>query len=224
MSTRFCDTAWAHIADLRSAILDLPLNRELAAGTLSRERFLTYMIQDSIYLVAFSRALALAAARAPDPEAVAIFAQSSQAALIAERSLHEDYFKRFSVSKKAVADARPNPSCHAYTSFLMATAHDSWEELVAAVLPCFWIYWDVGNRVAGRSVPGNPYQAWIDTYADPDFGAATDAVKAIADRAAADATPAVRQRMLRAFQISARYEWMFWDAAYRLEDWPLELR
>ena len=88
-------------------------------------------------------------------------------------------------------------------------------------MPCFWIYWDVGNQIAKEAVADNPYQAWIDTYSDPGFGEAVDAVIAITDRAAATSTDARREAMLRAFKRSTQYEWMFWDSAYRLADWPI---
>ena len=222
-SAAFCETAWSRIAGLRQAIYDLPLNREMPAGTLDRDKFITYLVQDSLYLVGFSRALALAAARAPDVAAMETFAGSAQGALVAERSLHATYFATFGIDADAAARTEPNPVCQAYTDFLLAAAHGPWPVLVAAVLPCFWIYWDVGNRVAQASVADNPYQAWIDTYSDPEFGQATEAVKAIADRAAAAAAPQDRPAMLRAFQQSSRYEWMFWDAAYRQQDWPVSI-
>ena len=71
--TRFTDAMWAEIRPIYEAILDLPFNRELAAGALSRERFIFYMVQDAHYLGAFARALATAAAKATTPEAQITF-------------------------------------------------------------------------------------------------------------------------------------------------------
>jgi len=91
---------------------------------------------------------------------------------------------------------------------------------VAALLPCFWIYWDVAGAIARNAAPDNRYRAWIDTYADPRFGEAVQMVIGIADQAAAAATPAGRRAMLTAFVRSARYEYLFWDGAYRQRVWP----
>ncbi len=219
--TRFTDQAWQQTATLRHAILDLPFNRELAEGTLSRDRFQFYVIQDALYLVEYARALAVAAARAPDPDTIVQFAQSAQGAIVVERSLHAGFFERFGIDAAQAASAEPSPTCLAYTNFLLAVAHNRcYEELIAAILPCFWIYWDVGNAIARGPRSGNPYQAWIDTYSDPEFGKAVESVIAIVDRAA-DAAAAERQgAMMRAFERSTQYEWMFWDSAYRLERWP----
>ena len=95
--------------------------------------------------------------------------------------------------------------------------------LVAGLLPCFWIYEDVGRRLKDRigDLVGHPYADWIDTYGDPGFAAATGQARAIVDRAAEQTGRADRERMRRTFATAARYEWMFWDAAWRRETWPV---
>ena len=221
---RFTERAWQDTTALRQRILDLPFNKELADGTLSQQRFQTYMIQDALYLEAYSRTLAIASARSPEPEAMVQFARASEEALVVERALHGSVFEQFGVSPVEAAATEPSPTCAGYTNFLLATAQiGTYGELVAAILPCFWIYWEVGHHIAGQATPDNPYRAWIDTYSDKAFEEAVEAVIAITDRAAAATTDADRDRMLQAFRRSARYEWMFWDAAYRLEGWPVPL-
>lgn len=222
MTVSFTDRVWSDIADLRAAIHALPFNREMIDGSLSRQRFQTYMVQDSLYLVAFSRALSLAAARAPDTDAMQAFGRSATEALVVERALHEDFFRRFGLDPAEAATADPSPTCTGYCSYLLATAAtEPVEVLAAAVLPCFWIYWDVGAAIAKQATPDNPYQAWIDTYTDPGFGQAVETAIATTDRLAAGASPATVEAMRRAFIRCTQYEWMFWDSAYRLEDWPV---
>jgi thiaminase/transcriptional activator TenA len=92
---------------------------------------------------------------------------------------------------------------------------------VAALLPCFWIYWEVGKHLLATAAPDNPYQAWIDTYADETFAAGVRKVIAISDQLAEAASPGVRDQMSQAFERAAQLEWMFWDSAYRLERWPV---
>jgi thiaminase/transcriptional activator TenA len=92
--------------------------------------------------------------------------------------------------------------------------------LVAALLPCFRIYWDVGCTIAQKAAPDNPYRAWIDTYADERFGKAVETAVAIGDRAATAVTAATRAAMLAAFVRACQYEWLFWDGAYQGRSWP----
>jgi thiaminase/transcriptional activator TenA len=217
----FSEQAWQQTAPLRSAIHALPFNTELAAGTLSRERFQGYIIQDALYLGEYSRVLALAGARGPDTATLRSFAESALEAVAIEQILHERYLADFGIDPSDVARLEPSPDCLGYTSFLMATAyHEPWEVLVAALLPCFWLYWDVGNAITRVAAPDNPYRAWIDTYADEGFGNAVRAVIGITDAAAEGASAAVRAKMMTAFVRCCRYEWLFWDGAYQQRGWP----
>lgn len=219
--TRFSQQAWQRTAPLRAAIHRLPFNTELAAGTLSRARFQTYIIQDTLYLDQYRRALALAAVKAPDAESSQVFAESAVGVVTVEQALHGRYLSAFGVDPAAVTAAAAAPDCVAYTSFLLATGyHEPWAILVAALLPCFWIYWDVGTAISRQAAPDNPYRAWIETYADAGFGAAVERVIAIADRAAAAAPADIRDGMLAAFERSSQYEWLFWDGAYQQRGWP----
>jgi thiaminase/transcriptional activator TenA len=218
----FSKDAWQRILPLYDAILALPFNRELAAGTLSRERFIFYLLQDAHYLAYFGRALAVTAARAPDNDALIQFAGSAREAVVVERALHEGFFKEYGITASAAAATEPSPTCAHYTHYLLALAHNApYEVAVGALLPCFWIYWEVGKHLHAAAAPDNPYQAWIDTYADEAFATGVRRVIAISDRVAEAASPAVRNQMQRAFVRASQLEWMFWDSAYRLERWPV---
>ena len=216
--TGFCDLAWQRTAGVRASIHDLPFNRELAAGTLDQARFRFYIVQDALYLDRYARILAMAAARGPDGATLRLFADAALEGIAVEQALHAQYLSRFGGD---AGPAEASPDCLSYTSFLLATAyHEPWEVLLAALLPCFWIYWVVGQAIAREAAADNPYRAWIDTYADESFGSVVQKVKAAADRAAAAASDAVRGRMLTAFIRSTQYEWLFWDGAYQLRGWP----
>lgn len=218
----FSEQAWQRTAPLRAAIDALPFNTELAAGTLSRDRFQGYIIQDALYLDQYGRALAIAGARGPNGETLRLFGESALEAVAVEQALHGSYLRAFGVDAAMMAAAEPSPDCLGYTSFLMATAyHDPFEVLVAALLPCFWIYWDVGNTIAKRTAADNPYQAWISTYSDPGYGAHVRKVIEATDRAADGATAAMRQKMMTAFIRSTQWEWLFWDSAYQKRGWPV---
>jgi len=115
-----------------------------------------------------------------------------------------------------------SPACHHYVSYLLAVAYgEPYEVLLGALLPCFWIYAEVGRDIHARAASPNPYQAWIDTYAGEEFHAAVQAVIAAADEVAASASAPLRERMHAAFTRATQLEWMFWDSAYRTETWPV---
>jgi thiaminase/transcriptional activator TenA len=216
----FSAGAWSHTAALQQAIADHPFNAALAAGTLDRERFVFYLVQDAAYLVGFSRALGVAASRASDPGDAALLTGSAHSALVVERSLHDRWLAAHGADRAGV---EVSPSCEAYASWVQAVAlAEPFPVQVASLLPCFWIYREVGTAIHRRTaeVVDHPYRAWIDTYADEAFSATVDAVIALADRQAAVSPPDVRSRMLAAFTRASEHEWRFWDSAWRREGWP----
>lgn len=215
--TQFTQTLWEKIEDIYQPILELPFNQELMAGTLAQEKFEFYIVQDSLYLADFGRALGILGSRSISSERMLDFWEFAQNSIIVERALHDEYIKQF----KITGDAKRSPACSHYTNFLLATAaHRSYEEGVAGVLPCFWIYREVGNYIYAKAAPNNPYQNWIDTYAGEEFSAAVDKAIAITDEVAEKSSPFTRERMIDAFVASSRLEWIFWDSAYRMEAWP----
>jgi thiaminase/transcriptional activator TenA len=218
----FSKDAWNANKALYETIRTMPFNQALAEGKLSDDRFKHYIIQDAHYLIAFGRALAVAAAKADDPDGIVQFSEAAKVAIIVERALHADYFKRFKVSAKDFEATPLSPACHHYSNFLTATA---WAEpyavALAALLPCFWIYAEVGKDIHSRAAKNNPYQAWIDTYAGEDFHDAVNAVIATTDRVAAKQSPETLKAMHHAFTRATQLEWIFWDSAWNLGEWPV---
>lgn len=218
----FCTTVWEEIAPLRRSILAHPFLDELAEGSLPPETFRHYIVQDSLYLAEYARVLALAAARAPTAAGRLEFSDGAKVAVQVEEALHQAFFAQFGVTPEMAGQSEATPACLSYTSYLASLAATrSYEELIAGILPCFWVYWEVGCDIRPRAASPNPYSAWIETYAAPSFGEATQRVCNLVDEAAAQATPAIRSAMETAFRNAARYEWMFWDSAYRREQWPI---
>ena len=187
---QFSLQAWQNIASIYQAILKMPFVTELESGSLNQQIFQHYMIQDGIYLGEFARVLAIASAKAPQPDIQLQFANSVREAIVVERSLHENFFAEFGIDAKEALATEPSPTCLSYTNFLIATAYQyDFAVTVAAVLPCFWIYLEVGKHIYQKAtVRANPYQKWIDTYIDADFEASVNYVIQITDREAEKAS------------------------------------
>jgi thiaminase (transcriptional activator TenA) len=215
---KFTETLWKEIEPIYDAILELPFNRELTDGSLEREKFAFYMKQDALYLADFSRALAITGARSQSAGELKDFLGFAIGAVVVERSLHDSFLKRFD----AHIDVNKSPACFSYTNFLLAmAAMEDYPVAVAALLPCFWIYREVGLHIHQRAAKNNPYQDWIDTYAGKDFSESVDRAIDITDRIAENTSANTRSRMTDKFIDSSRLEWMFWDSAYRIEQWPV---
>lgn len=210
---RFSDTLWQQIAPIYQSIICHPFNLELSQGTLNQERFIFYMEQDAYYLVGFSRALAFIAARSCSSKTIRQFLDFSLGALVAERELHA----RFLAPNYNLDNLEPSPACMAYVQYLVATAATaSLEEAVAAVLPCFWIYREVGRNIVTHVKENNPYALWIDTYSSKEFSEGTDQAISILDEMASQCSANSLARMKNAFEYCSLFEWHFWDDAYNM--------
>ncbi|MEM6746970.1 MAG: thiaminase II [Pseudomonadota bacterium] len=220
MST-FSQQAWDRNLRLYQTTRDMPFNRELSEGTLKREAFRHYMIQDAHYLEGFARALSLVSAKGLTADHVVQFAEAAAVAIVVERSLHAEFFRTFDVSEEEFQQTERTPVCDHYVGFLLSTAAlQPFEVGLAGLLPCFWIYREVGHHIHKNASQNNPYRAWIDTYAGEDFSAAVDRVIAALDQVAETTSAMNIDLMHAAYRRSAQLEWMFWDGAYRQAHWP----
>lgn len=220
--TPFTATLWESIRSIYDAILAHPFIQGLTDGKLDRSVFEFYVVQDALYLREFARALSIAAARAPDEETIILFAEHAKGTIVVERALHEAFFKTFGLSEDEVRATPMAPVNLAYTSYLLSVAYGNpFYEGLAALLPCYWIYWEVGKALEKRGTPDPLYQEWIDTYSSEDFAGPVQAVLRLTDRIAEALHPGALEAMKRHFVTTSRYEWMFWDMGYRREQWPV---
>lgn len=215
---KFTDRLWKQIDPIYDAILELPFITELTEGTLPEDIFLFYLKQDTLYLADFSRALSLAGVRSDSSGHMDSFFRFAGEAVVVERQLHQNFYEKYG----ADMNAEKSPSCFAYTHFLLSTAATKDNVVnIAALLPCFWIYREVGMEIYEHAAEDNPYQDWIDTYAGEEFNKSVDRAIEITDEVA-DREPDLRlEEMSKAFIKSTELEWMFWESAYRKERWPL---
>jgi thiaminase/transcriptional activator TenA len=214
---KFTDNLWQNALPVYKAILRHPFNRELMDGSLSTERFLFYIQQDFLFLVDYGRALSLLAGRSPDPATMTDFLRLAESVIAGERGMQDEFFKIFGITQPSHEKC---PACFTYTNFLIATVlNKTYGEAVTAVLPCFWIYREIGGYIFRNARKGNPYRKWIDTYASTEFSVSVDKAIEITNTAA-QTHPELRPRMEEVFQKACRLEWMFWEAAYRREAWP----
>src|SRR5678816_1624716 len=167
-----------------------------------RDRF--YAVQDALYLREFARALSLTGAKAPEDDWIVMFNEHAAGALKVERSLHESFFQEFGLTHEAVASTPMAPTNLAYTSYLLAVAYGRpFHEALAAMLPCYWIYWEVGKELERAGSADPLYKRWIGTYASKEFGGLVRAVLDAADRTAARLQPAELNAMRRHFLVAS---------------------
>lgn len=196
----------------------------LGKGTLPARKFKYYILQDARFLEDLSRVFAAAAQKAPDAESRLRFAKLAEETVTVERSLHESYGKQWALTAKQMASIPMAPTNYAYTRHMLAVAQSGTAaEITVVALPCAWIYCVVGRHLLrhGLPKPEHPYRDWLLLYASPEFAEVQDWMRHKVDEWAKTAGSVERKRMEDAFLISSRYEWMFWEMAWKEEKWPV---
>ncbi len=222
MTDTFTGELWQGVTGIYEAILKHPFLTGLADGSLPDEMFAFYVVQDSLYLKQYGHTLAAIASRAPDASETEMFARHFIGVVRVEQQLHDELLGGLGIDPATVDAAEMAPTTLAFTSYLVATARGgSYAEAVAAVLPAYWIYWEVGKELRRRGSPDPRFQRWIDTYSGADYGEYVQEILGLTNRLGAGLSEAERGRLHGYFRTSSRYEWMFWDMGYRMESWPI---
>ena len=201
---------WAAGGETWHQILDLPFVRALGEGTLDEDLFAFYLDQDALYLRDYSRALATLSARADTAEAQVHWAAGAHEAIAAESQLHEGW-----LANRARLGG-PSPITMGYTNFLRASAAgDDYVVGAAAILPCYWLYEEVGAVLSSQNHADHPYAEWLSMYGGEEFAADVARSLAEVERAFEAASPAQRVRAARAYLSACVYEREFFDQAHR---------
>ena len=196
-----------------------PFVTGIGDGTLGVEKFQYFMLQDYLYLFDYARVFALGVVKARDPKLMRTFAENVNAILGGEMNIHRAYMERLGITEDQVFAVKPALDNTSYTHYMLAVAESGGPmEIVAAILACSWSYAEIGQALAKR--PGaadHPfYGEWVRGYASEDYAATNQALMALMDELAKDATGAQFDRLEEIFVNCSRYELGFWDMAWEM--------
>lgn len=203
------DQMWDRAKPTYEKTLQHPFLVELAAGTLDKDRFELYLVEDMAYLKAYSEILLTLANKAPSESWKQLLLKGSEDSTKEAEHIRTTYFQFTKYNSKP-----PSKASAAYIFFLRDTVNDgSFAEGLAAVLPCYWIYWEVGRSLKLRGSKNATYQRWIDYYSDDAYRDTVVAILKMMNLAAKD-QPA--EKLIQIFATGANHEYLFWDSAYYL--------
>lgn len=212
MKKKWTEEAWSGASGIYARIIGHPFIKELASGTLDSARFNRYIAQDEVYLGNYGRQMLSFASMIDDAAEREMFNGFAKAGLEGERAMHALLIGRFGTELE-VSASPVTAAYNAHTEAALATGRP--ELALAALLPCMWVYNEVGLHIVSiAETDGNPYREWIAEYADEEFTQGVKEVLRLADRYAAGADDGVRREMTRLFVEATQFEYDFWDYAY----------
>ncbi len=204
--------------DLWLRDLDHPFVVELYSGTLPLEKFKYYVLQDYNYLVTMVRVLSLLAAKAPTLELSRLALELAYGTVTGEMENYERLLSALGMTLEDAVKTKPNPTNVAYMNFLLSTAyHGDFYAGLASVLPCFWTYEDIAERHKWR-LEGNKvelYRKWASVYLSNEYKMLVRKLRDALDRSGRSV-----DELSYYFEQALRYEILFWQASYIMEEWP----
>lgn len=209
-------------ATVWSALHAHPFVKGIGDGSLSRDRFEFYLRQDYVYLVDFARVLAMAAAKAPDLATMTRFSALLDATLTIEMDLHRRTCTSFGIGAAELERTEPSAVTAAYTAMLLRACYEGpMSDIIAALLPCAAGYVEIAVALRETGLPEATHcRDWIETYASAEMQEVADWLIGLMNGSAARAPDADRERWLGLYRTSARFELLFFQAAWEKTMWP----
>lgn len=219
---KFCDELYERSEPVWKMIYEHPFVTGIGDGTLDHSKFQFYIIQDYLYLLDYAKVYALGVVKATDPAVMGKFAKQIDAILNGEMNLHRQYAQRLGINLQELDEAKSASMNLAYSHYMLSVSQSgTLAELIASLLPCMWSYWEIGKRLSAiaGSVDHPFYGEWIRGYSSSEYGELCiwmiDLLNEIAEGKS-------KQELLRLEEIfinTSRFEYLFWDMAYRKEMW-----
>jgi thiaminase/transcriptional activator TenA len=200
-------------SDAWAAAVSHPMVRAIAAGTLPHPTFRGYFEQNVRYLEEYARAIALAAACAPDRPALDVLSRFLRQIVATEIPANLAFLARLGGSADRLpGPAGLNPVTYAYTRHLLhVCAQGDCAEGLAALLPCQWSYGEIARPLMAAPPDDPVYADWIAMFGNADYDALVAETTGLLDRLADPADSRQWPRLSEVFTISIRYEREFWD-------------
>lgn len=219
----FCEKVRQETDFYWEASIAHPFVRGIADGTLVLEKFKMYMMQDAYYLKHYTKVLALAAAKATCDEDIQYFLNTAKFIHDAELELHRTTFRELGVTEEELANFEPAPAAYNYVSHMYSAVHNGdVAEAFAAILPCPWLYQEIGQYYKDAKPGVALYEQWIALYSSQEMVETIALQKTMMDRFAIE-QPAKARVLTEHFKRSCYYEWMFWEMPWTLQDWTQEV-
>jgi len=198
-----------------------PFIRELQEGTLSDEAFRYYLIQDRYYLEHFSKLHQLIAEQVDDKEVKEMLLTGATHLKEGEMSIRADFFKELDITDEEISHTAIAPTAYHYVSHMYRQLVDGTpNSAVAGLLPCAWLYQEIGEALIKTGSPHPLYQRWIETYASEESKEDVLHQCHLLNKLYETSDETEQEKMIEAFYVSTQMEYLFWDMAYTHQMWP----
>ena len=215
---RFTEKLLKEAMPIWEKYLDHPFIKEIREGTLDKNKFREYLVQDYLYLKEYAKVFCAGVVKAKTMEEMKFFYNSTKGTMEDETAVHIEYLKEFGISELDAEKREYKSTTISYTSYMQAIAlTGDLDEIAIATLPCTWSYSYIGKYISKKysnKLQGNFFKPWIDEYASDGFDKFTDEWLAYVDKKCSNLSEEKQKRLIDIFKRASLYELDFWNMAY----------
>lgn len=208
------------VRELWNSFDEHPFVKGIADGTLDKEKFKYYMIQDYLYLIDYARVFALGVVKAEDSDTMRLCAGYVRQILDGEMDIHKGYMQRLGISLREAEQTKAALDNLSYTSYMLRIAYDGGAaEAMAAILSCAVSYEFIGRHMVEQNpkcVEHEFYGEWIKGYSAPEYAAANRVLEELTERLIADCSESQFAKLKEIFLNCSLYEGAFWDMSWEM--------
>lgn len=217
---KITDTMREQAEPLFEASFNHPFVKQLSSGSLPQQTFRYYLKQDRYYLQNFAALHSKIADQMTDPDIKDFLYAGAQGFNDSEKEVRTAFFEELNITQKEIVQTPIAPNAYSYVTHMYHELNEGTpSRAAAALLPCYWLYNEIGQRLIQAVSPIKVYQQFIETYDRPAFTTATNKMRAIVDQLGASASAEEQEQMQTAFLRSSYFELHFWEMAYKHEQW-----
>ncbi|MTV81816.1 thiaminase II [Secundilactobacillus folii] len=199
---------------------DHPFIHEIQSGQLPTDIFRYYLIQDRYYLSEFGKLHELIAEQVDDAHGKQFLLAGAQGLKDGEIAVRKGFFEQLKITPEEVKQTPIAPTAYNYVNHMYAELYrGNPQQAIAGLLPCYWLYNQIGQHLIAKGSPDELYQRWIETYDSDDYTDSVDQMIVLTNQAADQADDDVRTKMKTAFLRSSAYELAFWQMAMDKQNW-----
>lgn len=198
--------------------LNHPFIKEMGEGTLDKEKFRRYLIQDFLYLKEYAKVYGIGLVKSESIEEMKFFKNSINGIMEDESATHITYLKNFGEIVKDLEKYKISFENDNYTDFMKSIAlTGDLLDLVIAVLPCAWSYYYIARKmkkIYRHNLDNNFYGHWIESYSCEEYAECAQKNIDFANKICGDLDYKKKEKLKEIFIKASIHEMKFWDMAY----------
>lgn len=206
--------------EIWESYLTHPFVKGIGDGSLEKEKFRFYMIQDYLYLLEYAKVFAFGVIKSKDENLMRKFAGFVHGTLDGEMNIHKEYMQRLGITPEEIKNAKTSLANQSYTSYMLDVANSGDPlDILVAVLSCQWSYEVIGRHVAkAEGAMEHPlYGQWVQGYCSKEYERMTDEMIDYINMLGENISREKINYLKKIFVNCSRYEYQFWEMAYKME-------